>query len=436
MDEWTQVTYLSVDKKKIVNDDVTQYYTPPHEQRKERDRKPKRGKDSKHRKKRERHQFLNDQHDNDISVQSDTIPNTNKEKERMILSGQVNLVHMDVNKHKLQNKTYGYGVVTGHFCPVDWEPYRKDPSSFPMFRHVVNHSCNRRNTFEYDLKRIAELAADDPDVLVMDLKAFVFHESRCGSTLVANSLTAMDTKEHRVYSESKPLVMAMEVCGFEGMDCPPDTSTKLIQDVVRVMGLTGEPTEKGLFYKVQSIGARYMSVALEAFPETPWIFVYREPVQVMMSHLKLGIHYANCIYQLRDVTAQKIEFLNSLGRDLDSLSPVEKCACHLSLLCDAAVEAISRSNGVGIGVNYQSITNTLINTIFPDHFKLEMTEERKERIIEVSGHYSKGKSASRGKSFQGKEWKEDSERKEERASPAIKEASELFLSSSYAILNN
>ena len=107
-----------------------------------------------------------------------------------------------------------------------------------------------------------------------------------------------------------------------------------------------------------------------------------------------------------------------------------------SLLCDAAVEAISRSNGIGIGVNYQNITNTLINTIFPDHFKLEMTEERKERIIEVSGHYSKGKSASRGKSFQGKEWKEDSERKEERASPAIKEASELFLSSSYAILNN
>jgi len=86
---------------------------------------------------------------------------------------------------------------------------------------------------------------------------------------------------------------------------------------------------------------------------------------------------------------------------------------------------------MGMGVNYEDLTNKLMDTIFPDHFKLEMTEENRARIIEVSGHYSKG----RGKR-KGKEWKEDSMEKDEMATPKLKKASKAFLYESYHTLEN
>jgi len=194
------------------------------------------------------------------------------------------------------------------------------------------------------------------------------------------------------------------------------------------MGLTDKPKEKEMFFKVQSIGSRYMDVILKAFPETPWIFVYRDPVQTVMSQMKKGVRHANCVRQLRNIPASKMEFLTSIDRKLNSLNPAEKCALHLSLLCDAAVEAIDVSNGMGFAVNYEDITNKLISTVFPDHFKLEMTEERRERIIEISGHYSKGKA------HKGGNWTEDNEQKDKNATPVIKDACKTFLSASYNTL--
>jgi len=98
-------------------------------------------------------------------------------------------------------------------------------------------------------------------------------------------------------------------------------------------------------------------------------------------------------------------------------------------LCDAGIQALDRSNGTGIAVNYENLSNKLIDTIFPNHFKLEMTEEKRKRIIAISGQYSKGTVikdiSSKGRSK--KEWKEDSENKDDSATPEIKKACETFL---------
>ena len=55
-----------------------------------------------------------------------------------------------------------------------------------------------------------------------------------------------------------------------------------------------------------------------------------------------------------------------------------------------------------------------------------MTEDRRKRIMYISGHYSKGRGGKRGK-----EWTEDSENKEKKATFRIREASEIFLYQSY-----
>jgi len=63
-------------------------------------------------------------------------------------------------------------------------------------------------------------------------KGFVFHESRCGSTLVANSLASFQPDLNRVYSESGPPITAAKMFDPEY----EQESIQLLQDVIYLMG--------------------------------------------------------------------------------------------------------------------------------------------------------------------------------------------------------
>ena len=74
-------------------------------------------------------------------------------------------------------------------------------------------------------------AGSGDDLHVMPPSGFVFHESRVGSTLVANSLTAMNAEGHRVYSESDPINEALKACTGILSTCTMDAKIELFRDV-------------------------------------------------------------------------------------------------------------------------------------------------------------------------------------------------------------
>ena len=76
-----------------------------------------------------------------------------------------------------------------------------------------------------------------------------------------------------------------------------------------------------------------------------------------------------------------------------------------------------RKSTTGKSVEYDGIIEKLINDVIPNHFSVEMTKDAEERIRNVSKTYSKAKTGNN-------EWVEDSEKKEDRATPAIQDASD------------
>lgn len=310
-----------------------------------------------------------------------------------------------------------------------------------MYRDLTNNSPSCERPFRLDIKKVVDVMRnydDEREAKGIDLEnqvphslqpnGFVFHESRCGSTLVANSLAAMNPPAHRTYSESAPPIAAAKACGIGGKNCPEGRAAELLRDVIYIMGRTDDPNETHLFFKIQSIGSKYISVFTEAFPDTPWIYVYREPVQIMMSQLAQGVNRANCVHQLSNVPDEKRKEIESHGKNLDDLSNIEKCALHLSLLCDSALHAIYESGSLARAVSYDNIVQKLIDHIIPDHFHILMTDDEKENIQKVGGQYSKGRGKRKA------EFKEDSEEKEKNATPEIREAAKFFLQSSFELL--
>lgn len=255
-----------------------------------------------------------------------------------ILTAEVHLVDLVFSHRSLGDDVTSYDGVRGVFCRLEWSKHKTNPSSFPMFRDLQQSSPDCAKTIQYDLKEIVRLAKihdenTDSEVSVMSPKGFVFHESRCGSTLVANTLAVTHPESTRVYSESGPPIQALQSCGLHMNGaksiCSIEQAALLFRDVIYMMGRSDSSEEKNVFFKVQSIGTKNIDVFQKAFPRTPWIFVYRDPVHVMMSHLAHGARSANCVRQLNDIPDYKISQIQSLGRDVRSLNPEEKCALHL-----------------------------------------------------------------------------------------------------------
>ena len=77
-------------------------------------------------------------------------------------------------------------------------------------------------------------------------------------------------------------------------------------------------------------------------------------------------------------------------------------------------------------VNYNVMVNNF--SMITSHFGMDMTDEYAERIEAVGSKYSKGRG------HRGKEWKDDSEKKDTMANEKVKDAADEFLSDSYDLL--
>lgn len=343
-----------------------------------------------------------------------------------------------------------YDVVSGNglkkniaaeFCHLNWKLHKTEPSKYAMFRDLVSHSCGGQHIQIDDIKQIARLARErdeaDEQTKSLPLEGVVFHESRVGSTLVSNSLAASNPTAHRVYSESAPPIALLRKCEDMGDHfCTSPATVALFRDIVYLMGRTSDAAETSMFFKIQSVGTKGISLFRAAFPEVPWIFVYREPVQVMMSHLKLpsgvSITKSNCLRSFKNPSRSYKELAKKLGggRKLKELSYEDHCALHLASICQSAVDEQSKSH-TGRMVNYANLPQVLSDDIFPNHFGIRITDIERQNIEDVSTHYSKGRHTN-------KKWNEegDSEKKERLANDAVKEASNTFLRPSFEWFEN
>jgi len=355
---------------------------------------------------------------------------TDEEKLQKILSASVHLVDLHVSEGQLMGNGGSYGNVQGVFCTLDWATHKKDPSANAMFRELVTESPDcTHNRFMMDIKTVIDAALEhdleSQDVKVLQPTGFVFHESRCGSTLVANSLAAFAPERSRVYTESTPPSSVLVAC--PSGQCNKGKQADLFSDVLYLMGRTTDLKEEHLFFKFQSITSLNIDVARLAFPSVPWIYVYRDPVQVMMSHLN-PIEHAVCLKHKRK-PKQEMQALvqRVVQKKAQNLSSEDFCAAHLASLCEYALHE-TKTSGTGRMVNYDTLPDILMDDIIPNYFLSEggtFGEREKENIRRVSGTYSKGR---HGKT---KAWVEDSDKKDRGASDKIRHAAATFLQSSF-----
>src|SRR5258708_18177537 len=108
---------------------------------------------------------------------------------------------------------------------------------------------------------------------------FIFHTSRCGSTLVAQVLASVP--EHTVISEATILSSIIR----PPVTIPEVSCAQLLRSVVNALAQPRAEREGPCFIKFGAGSVLDLDLIQCAFPDVPWIFLYRDPLEVMSALL-------------------------------------------------------------------------------------------------------------------------------------------------------
>jgi hypothetical protein len=200
---------------------------------------------------------------------------------------------------------------------------------------------------------------------------FIFHLSRCGSTLVAQMLAALE--RNIVLSEPEPVDGVLRAC-FQDSSLSEERRQQWLRGMVRALGRRRCPSERHLFIKFDCWHTGYLPLIRRTFPEVPWCFVYRDPVEVLVSHRRMpGCQMAP---GLIDCAA--------LGMEREAIAAMSQEEYRTGLLAAICAAAIRQHRcDPGLLLNYRQLPEA-VETTLARWFGLDLSAEDRERMRAAS----------------------------------------------------
>ncbi len=217
---------------------------------------------------------------------------------------------------------------------------------------------------------------------------FVFHMSKCGSTLMAKALAA--PTPYISISEASPLhenFWQYLTQGWSSAVELTDTNLALIRNLILAMGRRRLREQQHYFVKFRSWNINFIKAIQSAFPETPCLFMYREPAEVLVSSL-----YKSNMGQSRLKESQAGAFMTGCPTaELRGLSDLHYFTrLHQRHMTAALTEAAAPMHYL----NYRQLTQQNFPRILEAAFGHRPAMEDLPLMLEQFEHYAKDDSGA------------------------------------------
>jgi hypothetical protein len=172
---------------------------------------------------------------------------------------------------------------------VDWACFGPRRLLDPFFEESVLRCLakpfNRLFRYSTPIEALAGWLKQHPG---LPPSGFIFHMSRCGSTLVSQMLATIP--HNIVVSEASPIDAVVQA-RHDRPDLGDEQHAAWLRWMIGALGQARSGGERHVFVKLDSWHARALPLFRRAFPTVPWMFLYRDPLEILVSQLKRrGMH--------------------------------------------------------------------------------------------------------------------------------------------------
>jgi hypothetical protein len=285
-----------------------------------------------------------------------------------------------------------------------------EPFFHQTIQRVRAEGTSQEILTEFDLLLRAEKVFDS-----VEPSGFIFHSSRCGSTLLSNACRAL---QGSIVISEAPVLDKIASRFFTDAD----TESRLLlyklflKGAVRALGQRRFGNERRLFIKFACTSTLHMRHIRSIWPNVPFVFLYRDPIEIIVSNLKTIPEWM--VFDSNPASAAAIAGVEKL--QLSDMSAEEFCARSLGRYFE---EVAKNGDASTLAINYSQLNfNSLISAV--RFFGVEPSAAEVDAIRTISGLYSKD-------STQSHEFKADSELKRALASDVAVEMADRWARRSF-----
>ena len=286
----------------------------------------------------------------------------------------------------------------------------------PFFQQTVErakaHGTDRRELFtEFDVLLQLEKLLDS-----VQPTGFIFHSSRCGSTLVANACRAVANSI--ILSEANAIDKLIARFITDGGSVKETLYSVFLRGVVHALAQRRNGNEQHLFIKFACCSFAQIDRVRRIWPNVPWLFLYRDPVETIVSNLE------DVPPWLVDNDRRVLASITGSSRDeVEEMRLEELCARTIGSLFSTA-HGLANDNGMLL--NYTQLSVPVISGVLR-FFKVSPSTDELETIARASQIYSKEASGTRT-------FVSDADAKRKLASSAVREAAAKWAIEPYQLL--
>lgn len=291
---------------------------------------------------------------------------------------------------------------------VDWcrlgELRFDDPFFEGTVHRAMRHPFNDAFRLQTPLDVLGRAEDERPGMRPAGL---IFHMSRCGSTLVGRMLGALPGS--LVISEPSPVDHVLRATMFDPQ-VTDDQRALWLRWIVGALGQRWHGDEQRYFLKLDAWHTLDLPLIERAFPGVPWVFLYRDPVEVLVSHdrqMSWMMAAANGPHLLGLPVVEAFRV------------PREEYAARvLARICEAVVRHRADPRRL---VNYRLLPGAALDRI-PALFGLELSDDEREAMRGAAAHDAK---------YPTRRFEPDASSKQREAAPVTRDAAQRWLTPVY-----
>lgn len=257
---------------------------------------------------------------------------------------------------------------------VDWADLTAERFVEPFFDQTVARWASSPRARPLVRTGLEALVALDSEPS-LEPAGMIFHLSRCGSTLTSRLLGTLPGVV--VLAEPAPLNALL---GLDADRVREAALVEIVRLLVRALGRCRHGDERWLVLKCSSWNIRRRAILAAAFPDTPWIWVQRDPVRVLASLMATPPGWLSL--QATPPRAARLFGLDSAA--IPAMTRAEFAARALGAMLEAAAADPVRR----LSIDYADLPAAVWQRAVP-HFGLQADPAAIERMIEESRFYAR-----------------------------------------------